>query len=180
MLDLPAPVYAYVHTHLLATRAPAYLLAQRDGRLEACGGDLARDGLVGLQQGVEVGSQVDILTGLLSSEDVPLCLPCMVVMERTAEGVFSLLRSVPEWLTGVYPEVVLQQDRIQPGHIFPGLKPFLIDADHYGACRAPSSYNRAPGVRSTLQGRTMLLRCRQCAWGSIRSCVWLCPIESFP
>jgi hypothetical protein len=54
----------------------------------------------------------------------------MVVMEWTAEGVFRLLSTMPEWLTRVYPEVVLQQDRLQPGHIFPGLKPFLMDADH--------------------------------------------------
>src|SRR5262245_19060834 len=77
MSDLPAPVYDYVHAHLLATRAPAYLLVQKDGRLEAWGGDLARYGLVGLQQGIEVESQVHVLAGLLSRKDVPLCLPCI-------------------------------------------------------------------------------------------------------
>jgi len=219
MPDLPAPVYAYVHTHLLATRAPAYLLVQKDGCLEACGGDLARYGLVGLQQGIEVERQVHVLAGLLSREDVPLCLPCIetpsgrfvdlhlfptaagrgvlfldatgeelqrrllqqkanemvllqeyytaifgrrqgqdaahdpirhlrgalltaslfaqvfaaldtVVMERTAEGVFRLLSTVPEWFARVYPEAASQQDGIQPGHIFPFLEPFLMDADH--------------------------------------------------
>lgn len=233
MPDLPAPVYAYVHTHLLATRAPAYLLAQRDGCLEAWGGGLARYGLVGLQQGVEVESQVYMLTGLLSREDVSLCLPCietpsgrfvdlhlfptaagmgvlfleatgeelqrrllqhkanemallqkyytaifgrhqgqdvahdpmrhlrgalltaflcawvfaaldMVVMERTAEGGFRLLSTVPEWLTRVYPEVVLQQDRIQPGRIFPGLKPFLIDADHLWRVQGTGQLHSGP------------------------------------
>jgi hypothetical protein len=218
MPDLPAPVYAYVHAHLLATRAPAYLLVQKDGRLEAWGGDLARYGLVGLQQGIEVESQVHVLAGLLSRKDVPLCLPCietpsgrfvdlhlfstaagmgvlfldatgeelqrrllqqkanemvllqeyytallgrrqgqdmahdpirhlrealmtaslfaqmfaaldMVVMERTAEGAFRLLSTVPEWFARLYPEAALQQDGLQPGHIFPGLEAFLIDAD---------------------------------------------------
>ena len=91
MPDLPAPVYAYVHTHLLATRAPAYLLAQRDGRLETWGGDLARYGLVGLQQGVEVESQIYMLTGLLSSENVPLRLPCI----ETPSGRFVDLHLFP-------------------------------------------------------------------------------------
>src|SRR5262249_8312402 len=82
MADLPAPVYAYLHTHLLTTRAPAYLLVQKDGRLEAWGGALARYGLVGLQQGIEVESQVHVLAGLLSREDVPLCLPCIATPSR--------------------------------------------------------------------------------------------------
>src|SRR5215470_2966738 len=77
MPALPAVVSTYLYTHLLATRAPAYLLVQKDGRLEAWGGDLARYGLVGLQQGIEVESQVHVLAGLLAREDVPLCLPCI-------------------------------------------------------------------------------------------------------
>src|SRR5262245_57520673 len=220
MADLPAPVYTYLHTHLLATRAPAYLLVQQDGRLEAWGGDLARYGLVGLQQGVEVESQVHMLAGLLSREDVPLYLPCietplgrfvdlhlfptaagmgvlfldttgeevqrrllqqkanemvllqeyyttifgrrqgqdvvhdpiphlretlmtaslfaqmfaaldMVVMQRTAEGVFRLLSTAPAWCTRLYPETASQQDGLQPGHVFPFLANFLVDAEQF-------------------------------------------------
>jgi len=53
-----------------------------------------------------------------------------VVMERTAEGVFRLLSTVPEWFARVYPEAASQQDALQPGHLFPFLEPFLMDADH--------------------------------------------------
>jgi len=91
MPDLPASVYAYLHTHILATRAPAYLLVRQDGRLEDWGGELARYGMAGLQVGIEVERQVHCLAGLLSMEAVPLCLPCV----ETPSGLFADLHLFP-------------------------------------------------------------------------------------
>jgi signal transduction histidine kinase len=91
MPDLPASVYAYLHTHILATRAPAYLLVRHDGRLEAWGGDLARYGMAGLQAGIEVERHVHCLTGFLSMEAVPLCLPCV----ETPSGLLADLHLFP-------------------------------------------------------------------------------------
>lgn len=91
MSDLPAPVSAYVHMHLLAARAPAYLLVHGDGRLDDWGGALTRYGITGLQQGLEVERQVHCLAGLLSREALPLCLPCIA----TPAGLFADIHLFP-------------------------------------------------------------------------------------
>ena len=91
MRDLPAAVYAYLHTPILTARSPAYLLVRHDGCLEEWGGALARYGIVDLQAGIEVERQVDVLAGLFSTAPVPVCLPCV----ETAAGIFADLHVFP-------------------------------------------------------------------------------------
>ncbi|MDZ7378660.1 MAG: HAMP domain-containing histidine kinase [candidate division KSB1 bacterium] len=91
MRDLPASVDAYLQTHILAARSPAYLLVRHDGCLEAWGGELARYGITALRGGIAVEAQVDCLVGLFSTEPVPLCLPCV----ETTPGIFADLHLFP-------------------------------------------------------------------------------------
>ena len=68
MAQFPAPVADYLRALAIDHRAPAYLLSARDGRLAACGGELARYALAGLVVGERLDDQVVYLMGLLPLE----------------------------------------------------------------------------------------------------------------
>lgn len=91
MAELPQPVATYVHTHLLASRSPAYLLVRQDGSLATWGGALARYGLPDLQPETTVEAQIPALLGLLPLEDSALQLPSI----ETAPGLFADLHIFP-------------------------------------------------------------------------------------
>jgi len=55
----------------------------------------------------------------------------MVVMERRAEGVFSIIGDRPAWFTHLCPNAITEPDRARPGDQFPFLENFLVEAEDF-------------------------------------------------
>jgi class 3 adenylate cyclase len=75
MLDLPRPVLDYIHTLIIESRSPAYLLIEKNGRLSDWGGNLVAYGITDLQKGQYVEERLFFLQGLLPLDDSPMVLP---------------------------------------------------------------------------------------------------------
>ncbi|MEB3179202.1 MAG: hypothetical protein VKL59_09260 [Nostocaceae cyanobacterium] len=75
MLDIPAPVVAYIINLMLESRSLAYMLISKDGCLADWGGKLTAYGITNLHKGENIGQQVFFLEGLLPLDNHPLLLP---------------------------------------------------------------------------------------------------------
>jgi signal transduction histidine kinase len=79
MHTLPSPLVEYLGKFITDTGSPAYLLVDKQGRLQEWGGALSAYGLTNLRTGAPVQEQVDFLVGLLPGIDTPLYCPCVEV-----------------------------------------------------------------------------------------------------
>jgi signal transduction histidine kinase len=55
----------------------------------------------------------------------------IVVMERLPDQSFRPISAIPEWFKRFAPDVPRDQDALRPGHLFPFLENFLIDAARF-------------------------------------------------
>ncbi len=157
MSELPPPVHAYVQTHLLASRTPAYMLVHHDGRLLTWGGDCARYGLADVQADVPVEEQLPALLGLLPLEEAALQIPSV----ETAPGLFADLHLFPAeagvWVLflDATAEVEQRHRMQQKAH-----EMTLLEEDYrqlfqqQGAQEATQSFPRT--VRGVMQSAAML------------------------
>jgi signal transduction histidine kinase len=79
MYALPSPLVEQLGKFIANTSSPAYLLVDKQGRLQEWGGALAAYGLENLRTGAPVQEQVDFLVGLLPGIETPLFWPCVQV-----------------------------------------------------------------------------------------------------
>ena len=79
MKGLPKEITAYLVTHALEKRNPAYLLIGRNTILKEFGGDTALYGIGSLRRGESALDQVPFLEGLLPLRQSSLILPCVQI-----------------------------------------------------------------------------------------------------
>lgn len=91
MLNIPAPIIAYLIALMLENRSLAYLLVRKDGSLLAWGGKLDDYGVTNLEKGLNIGQQIFFLEGLLPLDDFPLFLPRL----KTEEGICADVHVFP-------------------------------------------------------------------------------------
>ena len=77
MSDFPVPIAEDLIELSLRDRQIAYLELDNRGILVSLGGELDIFGLMGLKVGLLIDKQVDLFTGLISSESLPIYLPFM-------------------------------------------------------------------------------------------------------
>jgi hypothetical protein len=77
MNSLPVPIAEDLIELTLRDRQIAYLELDYRGILVSLGGELDIFGLIGLKVGLLLDQQVDLFTGLISSESLPIYLPFM-------------------------------------------------------------------------------------------------------
>jgi signal transduction histidine kinase len=77
MVEMPAPVFAYLNRLATEQRSPAFLLTDDQARLSDWGGNLAEYGISDLQAGQLVGEQIYFLEGLLPLQGNSIILPCL-------------------------------------------------------------------------------------------------------
>ncbi|HOS98066.1 MAG TPA: adenylate/guanylate cyclase domain-containing protein, partial [Deltaproteobacteria bacterium] len=78
---LPEELLVHLMENCVEDRNPAYLVADRDDRLEGYGGDCALYGLGPLKERAPILDQAPFLTGLLPLKQSPLVLPCVQIDE---------------------------------------------------------------------------------------------------
>jgi signal transduction histidine kinase len=55
----------------------------------------------------------------------------IVAMERLADQSFRFISAIPGWFKRFAPEVSEDQEAVRPGHLFPFLENFLVDAERF-------------------------------------------------
>lgn len=98
MLDVPAPVVAYIITFMLEQFSLAYILVKKDGCLSAWGGKLGAYGVTNLQKGTNAGEQIFFLEGLLPLDDSPLFLPRIKTEYGICADVHILPTTEGDWV----------------------------------------------------------------------------------
>jgi signal transduction histidine kinase len=91
MSGLPAPVLDFLQAHMQETRAPAYVVVDKGGRLRDWGGKLSTYGITRLRKGAAVTGKIHCLEGLLPLDDSPMYFPCV----ETASGTFADIHIFP-------------------------------------------------------------------------------------
>jgi signal transduction histidine kinase len=121
LLDATA---AEMQRRLLQQRANDFsLLHERQAKVS--GQDASADASMDPVQSLHVAvTNVALLANLLAALEI-------VVMERLSERSFRPINTLPGWFKRFVPEVRGGQDAIQPGHLFPFLENFLVDAERF-------------------------------------------------
>ena len=100
MVDLPLPVYAYIHTRIVDVRTPAYFLVDDAGCLMTWGGEPAFYGVTEPIAGRTLSEYLICLEGLLPLPVSSLCLQWVetqpdrytdIHLFSSADGVWILL-----------------------------------------------------------------------------------------
>ncbi|ETW94324.1 hypothetical protein [Candidatus Entotheonella palauensis] len=71
----PSPIRAYIHTHVIGKRYPAYLQVNAEACLSDWGGALSYYGIDRLQLGQDMTECFPFLTGMLPVDEYGLILP---------------------------------------------------------------------------------------------------------
>ena len=98
MHDLPPPIHAYISTHIIGPRMPAYLLVDRQYRLIDWGGDVAFHGLNTLSRGQTVSDQLVFLQGMLPLEEHHLNLQWMELQPECYVDVHVFACDIGMWV----------------------------------------------------------------------------------
>lgn len=97
-MHLPPQVLSIVTDQLVATRDPAYLVCDREGRVGDCGGALERYGLAGLRFGEMAAEKAFFLAGLLPLGGVTLYIPSIRLGDHSAVDVYASEIDAMEWV----------------------------------------------------------------------------------
>jgi PAS domain S-box-containing protein len=119
MESFPAPVLAYLHTHLGETRLPAYLLVDNvSRRLTAWGGELAVYGMTDVHQGDDITQYLPVLIGLLPLSTSPLVLPYVEMATGRSADLHLFAAAEGDWvvLLDTTPEATQQRLLLQRLH----------------------------------------------------------------
>lgn len=76
-VDFPSPIRAYIDTHIIGKRYPAYLEVDAEACLSNWGGALHYYGIDGLELGQDVIERFPFLMGMLPVDELGLILPWM-------------------------------------------------------------------------------------------------------
>lgn len=74
-VDFPSPIRAYIDTHVIGKRYPAYLEVDAAACLSDWGGALHYYGIDGLEPGCDIEEQCPFLMGMLPVDEESLILP---------------------------------------------------------------------------------------------------------
>ncbi|HXL22522.1 MAG TPA: HAMP domain-containing sensor histidine kinase [Candidatus Dormibacteraeota bacterium] len=96
-MQLPPQVLKILADQLVASRYPAYLVCDRDGRVTNCGGELQRYGLGGLRAGEMAAERALFLAGLLPLDGASLFLPS-VLAKQSAADVYAATFESADWV----------------------------------------------------------------------------------
>jgi signal transduction histidine kinase len=97
-MQLPPQVLRILADQLVASRYPAYLVCNRDGRVSGCGGDLQRYGLGDLRAGEMAAESALFLSGLLPLDGAGLYLPSVRLGQRSAADVYATTFEDADWV----------------------------------------------------------------------------------
>jgi signal transduction histidine kinase len=95
---LPPQVHRIVADQLVATRYPAYLVCDREGRVGECGGALDRYGLAGLRPGEMAAERALFLAGLLPLDGASVYIPSVRLGEHSAADVYAGAIEAKVWV----------------------------------------------------------------------------------
>ena len=98
MKDLPETIVEKLFELILQQRPLAYLKMDLDSVLIRAGGELETFGLNQLKTGVSVRNQVDILTGLLDPQDLPIDLPFVETPSGAIADVYLFIKHDLIWI----------------------------------------------------------------------------------
>lgn len=113
-----------VQRRLLQQRANDFSLLQ-ERQAKVSGQDASADTSMDPVQSLHVAvTNVSLLANLFAALEI-------VVMERLSDRSFRPLNTLPGWFKRFVPEVRGGQDDVQPGHLFPFLGNFLVDAERF-------------------------------------------------
>ncbi|MBL6999271.1 MAG: adenylate/guanylate cyclase domain-containing protein [Gammaproteobacteria bacterium] len=98
MKHLPETIVEKLFDLILQQRPLAFLKMDLDSTLISAGGQLETFGLSELKEGVSVRNQVDILTGLLEPENLPIDLPFLETPSGAIADVYLFLKHDLIWV----------------------------------------------------------------------------------
>lgn len=104
MNNLPVPILNNLFRLVLGDRPLAYLELDLEGRLQNSGGELDTFGLGSLAVGTSVKDQIDILTGLLDPQNLPIDLPFIEAPSGTISDVHLFLSEDRIWVLFLHAE----------------------------------------------------------------------------
>jgi signal transduction histidine kinase len=97
-MQLPLPVLKVVAGQVVAARSPAYLVCDKEGRVNDCGGALERYGLGGVKVGDMAADTAIFLGGMLPVNQASLCIPSVRLGEHCPADVYLGAADNAEWV----------------------------------------------------------------------------------
>jgi len=97
-MHLPPQVLRILGDQLVASRSPAYLVCDREGRISDCGGDLNRYGLGDVTAGDVAEEKALFLAGLLPLDGAEIYLPSVRLGSHSAHDVYAAKLDALDWV----------------------------------------------------------------------------------
>jgi PAS domain S-box-containing protein len=91
-----------------------------------------------------------ILIELISALDI-------LVLERLGNASFVIMGTVPDWFKVIYPNITMDNDRLDPSSISPFLENFLIDAEIFWNTHAQGQLSSGPWIEMDSLSREQYL-----------------------
>lgn len=98
MLDLPRPVLDYIQKIIIEIRSPAYLFVAKDGHLLSWGGGLETYGIINLEKGQKIETNLFFLQGILPLDEFPVFLQCLEIHNGIYADIHIFSGDAGDWV----------------------------------------------------------------------------------